>query len=419
MSGGRESAPEARPERFSDGSAAQGRGGTEELSRLLNAATAFELRLLDFTRRQDKPWLPQLAIRTTCRTGIGSRRATVAMEIRLLGLVEASHDGHVLPLGGAKPRAVLAILALHANTPVSADRLIEGLWGEQPPATAPKLVQVLVSQLRKQLAGADAEIVTRGRGYELRVDPDAVDALRFERLLASGGNGAHASEALALWRGPPLDDLADEPFAAPEIRRLEELRLRGARGGDRRRAGRRAPRGGARRARRAGPRAPVARAAARPAHARAVSLRSAGGGAGGVPGRPAGAARRGRARAGSRAAPPQRRDPPAGPGARRSAARAAFPGRARRRHWRLLAARRRGDRRRPSCSSSRSWRARDGLDGIAEDAAGVDRPGERAHRRAVPRSGTHPTRSRRAPARCGAPTAATGPSRASTAAVAR
>ncbi|MEA2243123.1 MAG: hypothetical protein QOD24_2679, partial [Solirubrobacteraceae bacterium] len=94
------------------------------------------------------------------------------MEIRLLGLVEASHDGQALALGGVKPRALLAILALHANTPVSADRLIEGLWGEQPPVTSPKLVQLLVSRLRKQLAGSDAEIVTRGRGYELRIDPD-------------------------------------------------------------------------------------------------------------------------------------------------------------------------------------------------------------------------------------------------------
>jgi YVTN family beta-propeller protein len=147
------------------------------------------------------------------------------MEIRLLGLVEAFHDGHAISLGGAKPRALLAILALHANAPVSADRLIEGLWGDRPPATAPKLVQVLVSQLRKQLP-ADAEIVTRGRGYELRVDPDDVDALRFERLLTSGEDGSHLAEALALWRGPPLDDLANEPFAAPEIRRLEDLWLR-------------------------------------------------------------------------------------------------------------------------------------------------------------------------------------------------
>ena len=147
------------------------------------------------------------------------------MEIRLLGLVEASHDGRVLALGGAKPRALLAMLALHANAPVSADRLIEGLCGESQPATAHKLVQVLVSQLRKQLAGSGAEIVTRGRGYELRVDPDAVDALRFERLLTSRENGSRSLEALAMWRGPPLDDLADEPFAASEIRRLEDLWL--------------------------------------------------------------------------------------------------------------------------------------------------------------------------------------------------
>ena len=67
-----------------------------------------------------------------------------------LGLVEASHDGHAVPVGGPKPRSLLAILALHANTPVSTDRLIEGLWGERPPASAAKLVQVLVSHLRKQ-----------------------------------------------------------------------------------------------------------------------------------------------------------------------------------------------------------------------------------------------------------------------------
>src|SRR3954452_2026213 len=147
------------------------------------------------------------------------------MEIRLLGLVEASHDGRALPLGGAKPRGLLAMLALHANAAVSTDRLIEGLWGERPPATATKLVQVLVSPVRKRLAGADAEIVTRGRGYELRVDPDVVVALPFERLVTSGEHGSRVRESLALWRGPRLDDLADEPFAAPEIRRLEDLWL--------------------------------------------------------------------------------------------------------------------------------------------------------------------------------------------------
>ena len=115
------------------------------------------------------------------------------------------------------------MLALRAGSTVSTDRLIEGLWGESQPATATKLVQVYVSQLRKVLPpdGDDATIVTRGRGYELRVAPDAVDAARFERLVAGG----LPREALALWRGPPLDDVAGEPFAAAEIRRLEELRL--------------------------------------------------------------------------------------------------------------------------------------------------------------------------------------------------
>ena len=145
------------------------------------------------------------------------------MDIQVLGPLEASVDGRPVRLGGAKPRALLAMLALNAGSTVSTERLINGLWGEQPPATATKLVQVYVSHLRRTLAagGDGAAIVTRGRGYALRVDPDAVDASKFERLVARG----EPREALALWRGPPLDDVADEPFAAAEIRRLEELRL--------------------------------------------------------------------------------------------------------------------------------------------------------------------------------------------------
>jgi WD40 repeat protein/DNA-binding SARP family transcriptional activator len=145
------------------------------------------------------------------------------MDVQVLGPVEASVDGRSIPLGGGKPRALLAMLALNAGSTVSTERLIDGLWGEEPPASANKLVQVYVSQLRRALgSSADgAQIVTRRHGYELRVGPDAVDAGRFERLVASGA----AREALALWRGPPLDDVADEPFAGAEIRRLEELRL--------------------------------------------------------------------------------------------------------------------------------------------------------------------------------------------------
>jgi WD40 repeat protein/DNA-binding SARP family transcriptional activator len=157
----------------------------------------------------------------------------MAVEIRVLGRVDALLDGRALPLRGSKQRAVLAMLALRANRTVSADELIDGLWAEDPPASAAKNLQLYVSQLRKALAGGGtgASIVTHGRGYELRLQEDAVDATRFERLVeeaahepagAAGANGA-ARAALELWRGAPLADVASEPFAGPEIGRLEEL----------------------------------------------------------------------------------------------------------------------------------------------------------------------------------------------------
>jgi DNA-binding SARP family transcriptional activator len=160
----------------------------------------------------------------------------MAVEIRVLGRVDALVDGRALPLGGSKQRAVLAMLALRANRTVSAEELIDGLWGEDPPASAAKNLQLYVSQLRKALdgGGAGASIATHGRGYELRLPEDAVDATRFERLVeqaarepisAAGANGA-ASAALQLWRGAPLADVASEPFAAAEIGRFEELHLR-------------------------------------------------------------------------------------------------------------------------------------------------------------------------------------------------
>jgi DNA-binding SARP family transcriptional activator/WD40 repeat protein len=158
------------------------------------------------------------------------------MELHVLGPVEASTGGQALPLGGAKPRAVLAMLGLEANRTVTADHLIEGLWGEHAPASAAKMVQTYVWRLRTVLGeDSGAQILTRGRGYELRIDPDCVDVRRFERLLTAANRAAEAGEpaytareALALWRGPALSDVADEPFAAPEIRRLEELRVEAA-----------------------------------------------------------------------------------------------------------------------------------------------------------------------------------------------
>src|SRR5215213_7759228 len=99
------------------------------------------------------------------------------MDLGVLGPVEASVDGHPVAIGAGKPRALLALLALNAGSTVSTERLIEGLWGEEPPATAPKMVQIYVPQLRNALAangngdgdGDGAQILTRGRGYELRL----------------------------------------------------------------------------------------------------------------------------------------------------------------------------------------------------------------------------------------------------------
>ena len=187
----------------------------------------------------------------------------------------------MIALGGAKPRALLAMLALDAGSSVSAARLIDGLWGEQPPATASKLVQVYVSQLRKALAasGDGAEIVTRGQGYELRVGAGAVDAERFERLLVQGA----PREALELWRGPPLDDVADEPFAAGRDPPARAAAAGGARARDRARPRPRpAPRRD-RRARGARRRRAAAGAPARAADARALPLRPPGRRAGRLP----------------------------------------------------------------------------------------------------------------------------------------
>jgi DNA-binding SARP family transcriptional activator len=156
------------------------------------------------------------------------------MEFRILGPLEAVDDGRAVPLGGAKQRALLTALVLHANETISLDRLIDELWGERPPATAAKTVQVHVSRLRKALDDPSV-IQTREHGYTLEIDPEALDANRFERLvgeadqhLADGRPDDAVSaltSALSLWRGAPLSDLAHEPFAQPEIGRLEDLHL--------------------------------------------------------------------------------------------------------------------------------------------------------------------------------------------------
>jgi len=151
------------------------------------------------------------------------------MEFRVLGPLEAYETGTRIPVGGAKQRALLAILLLNANRVVPRDRLIDALWEEEPPETARKAVQVYVSQLRK-LLGSDL-LLTRPPGYLLRVDPGMLDLDRFETALrdareADPGTAANKlREALALFRGRPLADFANDRFAQAEIARLEELRL--------------------------------------------------------------------------------------------------------------------------------------------------------------------------------------------------
>jgi DNA-binding SARP family transcriptional activator/streptogramin lyase len=162
------------------------------------------------------------------------------MHFRLLGPLEVVEDGRPVAVGGGKRRSLLTVLLLHANEVVSSDRLIDELWGEQPPATASKSLQVYVSQLRKELRSSGASpnggpLDTRGHGYVLHVEQDGLDVKRFERLLAEAQQAldrgdsqraaARARQALELWRGPPLAEFAYEPFAQQEIARLEELRL--------------------------------------------------------------------------------------------------------------------------------------------------------------------------------------------------
>ncbi|HEX8155975.1 MAG TPA: BTAD domain-containing putative transcriptional regulator, partial [Solirubrobacteraceae bacterium] len=156
------------------------------------------------------------------------------MEFRILGPLEVHGERGALTLGGPKPRALLAMLLLHANEPLSAERLALALWGEDAPPSAIKRIQVHVSRLRKAL-GRPEVLSTTAAGYRLRVLPGELDAEVFARLLQDGhralaaGQAEHAAavlrEALQLSRGPPLADLAFEPFAQAGIARLEEQRL--------------------------------------------------------------------------------------------------------------------------------------------------------------------------------------------------
>jgi DNA-binding SARP family transcriptional activator/streptogramin lyase len=162
------------------------------------------------------------------------------MEFRILGPLEVEDAGRLLPLGGTRQRALLALLLLHANEVVSQDTLIDQLWGGKPPDSGRTALQVHVSQLRRLLdpdatRGDEELLVTRAPGYTIRVEHESIDLGRFEELLAAGksalatgdAQAAHdrLTAALALWRGRALADIETIPFAQAEARRLEELRL--------------------------------------------------------------------------------------------------------------------------------------------------------------------------------------------------
>ncbi|MBB5135085.1 putative ATPase/DNA-binding SARP family transcriptional activator [Thermocatellispora tengchongensis] len=158
------------------------------------------------------------------------------MRFGVLGTTEALlDDGRRLPVGGPGVRALLAMLLLGAGRVVTAEHLIDGLYGADPPAGATNALQSHVSRLRQVLKAGPVAVEYHAAGYRLAVDPGDVDAHRFERLAERGraarAAGEHAEaaallrEALALWRGPALADVRDAPFAAAQAVRLEELRL--------------------------------------------------------------------------------------------------------------------------------------------------------------------------------------------------
>lgn len=162
------------------------------------------------------------------------------MKFRVLGSFEVVAGDRLLALGGFKQRAVLAILVLSPGRAVCADRLVEELWGGDPPRSAIGSLQAYVSNLRRVLepdrpAREPARILrSDSAGYTLDVELDDIDAQRFERLAAEGHALVRSAqpeaaartlrEALNLWRGPALAEFRDEPFARLEAARLEELR---------------------------------------------------------------------------------------------------------------------------------------------------------------------------------------------------
>ncbi|HEY7049884.1 MAG TPA: BTAD domain-containing putative transcriptional regulator [Jatrophihabitantaceae bacterium] len=156
------------------------------------------------------------------------------MQIAILGPLEVRDGDAVVDVAGSRLRSLLIRLALDAGRPVNAAALVDAVWGDQPPAEAANALQSLVSRLRRTLGGATT-VGQSPTGYRLAIEPDDVDATRFEQLARDGATALRAgkqskaaetlTQALALWRGPALADIADAPFALATVARLDDLHL--------------------------------------------------------------------------------------------------------------------------------------------------------------------------------------------------
>jgi predicted ATPase/DNA-binding SARP family transcriptional activator/class 3 adenylate cyclase len=158
------------------------------------------------------------------------------MEFRILGSLEVVGSAGPVDLRGTKRRGLLACLVVHAGRPMSTDRLVEELWGDSGSDGAVRTVQTYVSQLRKLLRGEAANLVTSPGGYVLEIDPATVDACRFEQGLTAASAETDSTRrltlldgALALWRGPPLDEFAGAGWADREATRLDARHLQALR----------------------------------------------------------------------------------------------------------------------------------------------------------------------------------------------
>lgn len=153
------------------------------------------------------------------------------MEYRILGPLEVWHDGEPVAVRGSRQRALLALLVMHANEVLSTDRIVDAIWGDETPDPGGAALRVRVSQLRKALGPGGGQLVTQPPGYMLRLDDGQLDIHTFERLVARAEReppevaAEQLRQALALWRGAPLEEFAYEDFAQTAIARLEELRL--------------------------------------------------------------------------------------------------------------------------------------------------------------------------------------------------